>query len=99
MKTWGHYHLVETPGEADLVLEISFAAPLWDCGKAPVYAPNASLAIFDTKTHFLLWRLTESIDGAWRKATWEKNVNDGIANLVEDLKKLSSASGTASLAQ
>ncbi len=97
MKTWGHYHLVEAPGESELVLEISFAAPLTDCGKMPTYEPHLSLAIFDAKTHFLLWKLSEPVNGAFRRVTWEKNVSQGMENLVEDLKRLASSSGTASV--
>ena len=90
MKGWGRYALVAAPADADLVLEIRFTAPLTDCGgkSAATYAPQLDLAILDARTHFLLWAFTEPVRGAFLKGTWEKNVNEGINALAEDVKKL-----------
>jgi hypothetical protein len=43
----------------------------------------------DAKTHFTLWSLTEPVNGAMRKETWKKNVTQGTASLINDVKKLS----------
>ena len=40
MKSWGRYELVSTPGEADLVLQLSFNAPISDCVKLTSYQPQ-----------------------------------------------------------
>lgn len=88
MKTWGRYELAAAPVDADLVFEIRFTAPMTDCGKAPSYAPQLSLAILDAKTHFRLWTFTAAVQGAIREATWKKNFSQGITDLVDDLKKL-----------
>ena len=48
-----------------------------------------NLAIVDAKTHVRLWTLAGPVDGAFRKATFEKNLNEGLSLLMEDLKKLS----------
>ncbi len=88
MKAWGRYNLVGAPADADLVMEIRFTAPLTDCGKVASYGALLNLAILDAKTHFTLWTLTEPVEGAFREATWKKNFSQGISNLVEDLKKL-----------
>lgn len=92
MKSWGRYELVATPSDADLILEIGFTAPLNTCGSTTCYAPQLGLAIFDAKTHFTLWTLIEPVKGAFRKTTWDKNVNQGMTNLVNDLKKLAGPS-------
>jgi hypothetical protein len=69
MKSWGRYELVGSPADADLVFEISFAAPLVGADKLPSFAPYLRLEIFDAKTHFLLWTIVEPMEGAYRKAT------------------------------
>ena len=88
MKSWGRYELVTAPGDADLVFEIRFTAPLDTCGNSTCYAPQLGLAILDAKTHFTLWTLVEPVNGAFRKATWDKNFNQGMTDLMNDLKKL-----------
>jgi hypothetical protein len=88
LKNWGRYELVATPADADLVFEIRFTAPLTFDEKTPIYEPQLDLEILDVKTHFKLWSLTAPVQGAIRKATWEKNFSQGIANLMDDLKKL-----------
>ena len=88
MKSWGRYELVGTPGEADLVLQLSFSAPISDCVKLTSYQPQLTLAIFDSKTHFRLWTFTEPVQGAFLKSTWDNNVKQGIGSLIEDLKQL-----------
>jgi hypothetical protein len=88
MKAWGRYTLVGAPADADLVMEIRFTAPLTDCGKETSYGALLNLAILDAKTHFTLWTLTQPVEGAFREATWKKNFSQGISNLVDDLKKL-----------
>jgi hypothetical protein len=89
MKSWGRYKLVANPADADLVFEIRFTAPLTDCGKLTTYDPQLDLTIVDAKTHFTLWSLTEPVNGAMRKETWKKNVTQGTASLINDVKKLS----------
>lgn len=89
MKSWGRYELVDAPSDADLVFAIRFTAPLADCGKVVTYSPQLELTILETKSHVLLWTVAEPVEGAIRKATWEKNFGQGITNLLRDLKKLS----------
>jgi hypothetical protein len=92
IQTWGRYEIVATPGEADLVFEISFAAPQSYNGTLTSYAPHFALRMLDGKTHFLLWSLTAPVDGAFRKATWLKNFDHGLDALMDDVKKLSAPS-------
>ena len=89
MQAWGRYELVLSPGEADLVLEIRFSAPMYYNGTLAIYEPQFGVRILDAKTHFLLWVLAEPVEGAFRKATWLKNFDRGLDALMDDLKKLS----------
>jgi hypothetical protein len=83
MKSWGRYELVDSPSEADLVFEIRFNSNFFAGG-----IPELDLAILDVKTHFSLWSITAPVEGAIRKVTWKKNFSQGITNLMDDLKKL-----------
>lgn len=93
MKTWGRYELVSAPAEADLVFEIRFVAPI---GAVSVtngsggssHDPQFKLAILDTKTHFSLWSLTEHVHSAFLHSTHDKNFDQALTNLVDDVKVL-----------
>jgi hypothetical protein len=50
------------------------------------------LTIVDRNSHFALWSLTEPVQGAFRKATWLKNFDQSLGNLMDDLKKLAGPS-------
>lgn len=90
MKSWNHYEIVDSPGDAELIFEIGFSAPIVQEGSSAVtYGPEFNLAIVDAKTHVRLWTLAAPVDGAFRRATFEKNLQDGMSLLMEDLKKLS----------
>jgi hypothetical protein len=88
IKKWGKYDLVSTPAESDLVFEIRFGFSVVRYENPVNYAPELHLAIFDTKTHFLLWTITEPVNGAWRKTTWNRNFDSGMTALMEELKAL-----------
>ena len=88
MKSWGRYEIVSAPAGADLVLEIRFTSLLIYGGNVFSYVPQLELAIFDAKTHFRLWTLTENVEGANRKPTWERNFLLAMGNLIVDFKKV-----------
>lgn len=92
MKSWGRYELVATPADADLVFEIRFTAPISEFQKVTTYEPQFGLTIMDAKTHFTLWTITEPVQGAFRKATWSRNVNQGVADLIDDIRRLAGPS-------
>jgi hypothetical protein len=85
------YELVGAPADADLVLQLRFSAPLNSC---ETYQPQLTLEILDTKTHFLLWTFTEAVKDVGRhplfevNVNWDKNLKEGIDNLVDDLTQL-----------
>jgi hypothetical protein len=90
LQAWDHWQLVSAPENADLVLIVRFTAPVdfYSKGMPSSYTPQIELTIFDGKTHFPLWILTQPIKGAFRKGTWQKNYADGIAGLMGQLKSL-----------
>ncbi len=88
MKNWGHYDLVGSPSDADLVFEIRFAAPLTGSDKLNTYAPQYKVTILDAKTHFILWSLAEPVGGALRRSAFLKNLDQGMGKLMDKLQKL-----------
>lgn len=86
MKSWGHYELADSPGNADLVLEIHFTRSFVTGG----FGEGAEfyLSVLDAKTHFVLWTLVEPVEAAVRKGSWEKNIDSSVDRLVSDLKVL-----------
>jgi hypothetical protein len=88
MKTWGHYELVSAPADADLVMEVSFAMTMTSGGDLASYVPHLRLTIVDAKTHFTLWSIAEPVQGAFRKATFIKNFNQGMTNLLNDVARI-----------
>lgn len=88
LSSWGKYTLVAAPAEADVVFEIRFTAPFDGDEHVTSYVPQLNLTIYDAKTRFVLWTILAPVNGAFRKATFVKNVNEGIAMLVANLKGL-----------
>jgi hypothetical protein len=83
LKTLGIYEFVQTPADADVVLEVRFEVVFPAQG---YYALR--LAILDPKTSIVLWLITEHVQAWAREATGRKNFDEAMANLVSDLNKL-----------
>jgi hypothetical protein len=79
--TAGRYTQVGKPADAELSFRLSTGIGL-----------GIRLEIFDTKTGALLCTIDEGIEGANRKDTEIKNLNDAAVRVVSDLEAL--ASGT-----
>lgn len=88
MKSWGRYELVAAPADADLVFEIRFTALALEDNKEFAILPQLELAIMDVKTHFRLWTFTEDVENARLESNREKNFNQAMVKLVEEVKKL-----------
>jgi hypothetical protein len=93
IQSWHHYQFVSDPAQADLVLELRLTAPYGP------QSPNKStgafdplpmfrLVIYDRRTHYILWALTESIDKANLQKTHDKNFDVALEELTDDLKRL-----------
>jgi hypothetical protein len=88
MNDWKRYDLVSDPGQADVVLEISFTAPETDCGRGECAQPQIMLIVYDARSHFKLWTITEPVEGALLESTWKKNFATGVESAVLELKQL-----------
>ena len=94
MQTWGHYSLVGSPAEADLVIQISI-----------IYIPRQNftepfpffrVALLDPKSNVTLWVLDEFLVDKPNfsmilKKNRDKVFDEAINKLVNDLKVLTAA--------
>ena len=95
LKAWGHWQLVSSPENADLVLIVRSIAPANFHSNGTTYSPQIELKIYDAKSHFLLWAFTRPIHGALLQTTADKNYAAAINGLIIQLKLLT-ASATSS---
>ena len=88
MKGWGRYQIVAAPADAELVFEIRYATALGPTngGNSGQYA-EFDLTIFDTKTHVVLWAVSETVNPIKHKSDQE-SLKQALANVVSDVQKL-----------
>jgi hypothetical protein len=96
VREWGRYQIVGDPSEADIVFELHLVAPNGPSNPnkqngASDPLPMFRLTIFDRKTHYVLWALTESIMVAVLQKTHDSNFDMALTALTMDLKRLTSA--------
>ena len=87
MKSWGRYELAGSPGDADLVLEISFSNPTvsW----AGLFTdPQLRLVIADPRTRVPLWTFIRHLEIAGRQENRDKNFDKAMDDIVASLKNL-----------
>ena len=95
----GRYDLVTNPEDADLVFELQLTAPSGPANANKVKGasdplPMFRLAIYDRKSHYVLWTLTQTIQVAVLQKTHDRNFDAALEMLVKNLKSLSTP-GTA----
>ena len=93
LKAWGHFQLVSSPDQADLVFQLRDIAPITDVtgGRGGVYSiasPAFQLAIKDPKTNVTLWTITSPVQLAGRKTARARWLNIAITNMVSRVKVL-----------
>jgi hypothetical protein len=96
IQAWGRYQIVTDPSEAEVVFELQLIAPLGPSAPNKQYGasdpvPMFRLVIFDRKTHYVLWALTESIMVAVLQKTHDNNFDAALNAITMDLKRLTSA--------
>lgn len=84
IKAWGRYQMADAPSNADLVMEIHFRRSTVTGGQGE--GAEFYVSVLDEKSHFVLWTFVEPVKGAIRKVSWEKNMDDSVRSLVDDLK-------------
>lgn len=93
LQSLGRYELVTDPATADLVFELRLNAPNGPSNAdktkgASDPLPMFRLVIYDRKSHYVLWALTESIEQANLQKTHDHNFDVALSALVEDVKRL-----------
>jgi hypothetical protein len=93
LQAWGHFQLVGSPDQADLVFQLSDIAPVTGVygdrtGAYAINSPAFQLAIKDPKTNVTLWTIHSPVQIAGRKATRARELNIGVTNLVSRVKVL-----------
>lgn len=92
LKASNQFKLVDDPSDADLVLELQLIAPPGSIRANKQFGtadplPMFRLVIYDRKSHYVLWTLTESIQGAIQQKTHDRNFDDALKLLLDDLLK------------
>jgi hypothetical protein len=96
-----HYQLVSDPAQADLVLELRLLAPYGPTNANKVQGaanpqPQFRLEIYEGRTHYVLWTLTQSIPTAILQRTHDRNFDDALTQVVKDFEALGQNSAAAS---
>jgi hypothetical protein len=104
IQAWGRYELVSDPADADLVFELQLSAPNGPANANKIKGasdplPMFRLVVLDRKTHYVLWALTESVDVAYIQKTHDRNFDQALANITDDLKRLTSSASASAAAQ
>jgi hypothetical protein len=97
LKSGGNFTLVTDPAQADLVLELRLTAPYGpsDANKqkgASDPLPMFRLMIYDGRTHFILWTITESVQVAYLQKTHDKNFDSALDAVLSQFLQLSGKS-------
>lgn len=94
---WGHYRLVGSTRDAEILLVIRFTNPVVNqqnagyVGDLPhdlIRDPQLNLSINDPQTGSTLWSLTEHIDPSGGHADANRHFDEAIDRLVKDLERL-----------
>jgi hypothetical protein len=75
------FQLASTPAEADLVIEVSTQLAV----KAQ---DRVRLTIYETKSHYVLWRMDSWVEVSLRRATGDRNFDSAVTKLASDFEKL-----------
>jgi len=91
LQSWGHYQLVSTPQQANLIFELREVAPRSEIygGHGYVYSahsPAFLLTIVDPKTQLALWTITSPVYLAGKKQVYAHWVSLAESNLVSRIK-------------
>jgi hypothetical protein len=100
LKTSGQYDLVDDPSDADLVLELHLIAPYGPTNGSKVNGaadpvPMFRLVVYDRKTHYVLWTLTQSIQIALFQKTHDRNFDEALTGILMDFEQLAGRASAA----
>ena len=89
LKANGSFTLVNDPEQADLVLELRLNAPYGPTNPSKQNGasdplPMFRLTIYDRKSHYVLWTITQSVELAFLHKTHDRNFDDALAAVLND---------------
>jgi hypothetical protein len=89
LKATGDYQLADDPSQADLVLELQLIAPNGPTNPNKINGaadplPRFRLIVYDRKTHYILWTVTESIDAADSQKSHDKNFDLALTEVLNE---------------
>lgn len=88
IKSWGHYELVSSPSDADVVLEVSWSLTEIAWKPPDPYLGRLHLIVLDPKTNVALWKMTEYVRGAALLGNRDKNFDQAMDTIMTRLKSL-----------
>jgi hypothetical protein len=93
LQAWGHFQLVSSPDQADLVFQLRDIAPVTGvygdrAGTYAINSPAFQLAIKDPKSNVTLWTVNSPVQIAGRKAARAHWLDIAVTNLVSRVKVL-----------
>ena len=91
LQAWGHYQLVNSPEQADLVFQLRDIAPITDVtgnrgGVYSITSPAFQLTILDPKSNIALWTITSPINLTGKNQVFARWVSIAETNLVSRVK-------------
>jgi hypothetical protein len=93
LQAWGHFQLVTSPDQADLVFQLRDIAPVTGVygdrtGAYAINSPAFQLAIKDPKTNVTLWTINSPVEVAGNKTARARWLDIAVTNLVSRVKVL-----------
>ena len=90
MKTWGHFDIVGSPAEADLLFEVrQDVSAVTPAGRGRSdYIPQFRLKIRDPKTSALLWGFNVHAEFGLGQASSDRNFDQAIDHLAAEVRGL-----------
>lgn len=95
LKAWGHFQLVASPDQADLVFNLHGVAPITGIygddhtGVRSYTSPAFQLTIVEPRSNTPLWTITSPVNIAGRKAARARWTDLAVTNLISRIKVLS----------
>jgi hypothetical protein len=91
LKGTGQWQLVGDPAQADLVLELRLTAPYGPSNAdkekgASDPLPMFRLVVYDAKSHYVLWALTEAVDPASLQKSHDRNFDEALGEILQDFE-------------
>ena len=84
----GHYQLVSSPAQADVIFEIQAIAPAVSEHDVAAYNPQVILTIRDPKTNAVLWTASANVRAIGTKGRRDKQFDQSVAVLVDELAQV-----------